>query len=112
MVEDCMDWDHMTPERLVQVHGGLTFSNLCADGEPEDGICHTPESGRPANVWWFGFDCGHSNDLMPPTGDPRIDNLFSRLETNDLWGGRVYRDFPYVQAEVTQLAAQLAGVSG
>lgn len=38
------------------VHGGLTFS----------GFWPNKRSRNPySRLWWFGFDCGHWNDLMP-----------------------------------------------
>lgn len=48
------------------VHGGITFSGKCQPGGGENhGICHVPEPGEPDDVWWFGFDCCHFNDLSP-----------------------------------------------
>jgi hypothetical protein len=80
----------------VEVHGGLTFSNPCSHSEDESqGICHIPEPGTSDDVWWFGFDCAHYNDLSP---------LMLRFSS---YGGDVYRDVPYVAAQVTSLAAQL-----
>lgn len=81
----------------VEVHGGLTFADGCAHSEDESqGICHVPEPGTSDNVWWFGFDCAHCFDLMPG-----IFNLLRPTERD------VYRDVPYVAAQVTSLAAQL-----
>ena len=37
--------DH-TPESLIDVHGGITFSNLGED------------------CWWFGFDTAHHGDFL------------------------------------------------
>lgn len=37
----------------VEVHGGLTFSQQ-GDGERWD-----------KDLWWLGFDCAHSQDLVP-----------------------------------------------
>lgn len=77
----------------VSVHGGLTFANKCAEGQCEEGsICHLAPEGED-DVWWFGFDCAHAGDMCPER------NLSSLGET--------YRDFAYVTAEVTALAAQL-----
>lgn len=83
----------------LRVHGGLTFSDSCALEESADGhgICHVPEPGRPADVWWLGFDCAHEGlrgDLVPRGG----------------WcpSGAVYRDLAYVRDQVTSLARQLA----
>ena len=66
------------------VHGGLTFSDSCSGH-----ICHVPEPGRPDNVWWLGFDCGHSWDRAP---------------VNYGWGGGTYRTQEYVKKEVEMLA--------
>ena len=66
-------------------------------------ICHVPEAGRPDHVWWFGFDCAHAGDRCP---------IHERkgFAADD---GEVYRDVPYVEAEVRSLAKQLASpVSG
>lgn len=64
-------------------------------------ICHIPLAGRPDKVWWFGFDCAHSGDLLPAYKD--LGGLgIDRYET--------YKDRRYVEGEVRQLAEQLAGV--
>ena len=83
----------------TEVHGGLTYSNFCeANADEAQGICHLPEPGEPAHVWWFGFDCAHCWDISP--GMPRmIDDPGSR-----------YRSLPYVQAECASLAKQLAAL--
>ena len=88
-------YDH-APESLVEVHGGLTFSDFCHEGRGDDAICHVPYEGRP-EVYWFGFDCGHAFDLQP-----------SSIFTIDI--DAVYRDIPYVKNEVAHLASQLAAV--
>lgn len=69
----------------VEVHGGLTF----ADGR-------TPGADKPVGLWWFGFDCGHFNDLCP--GMLR----YGWHESNT-----TYRDLAYVRAECASLAVQL-----
>lgn len=85
------------PERAIEVHGGLTFSDFCHEGPPECGICHTPVEGRPDRVWWLGFDCAHSGDLTPKyAADPN-------WPIRDGW----YKSRKYVEREVVQLAAQL-----
>jgi hypothetical protein len=90
------------------VHGGLTYANLCVEGRPEgEGVCHVPESGRPANVWWLGFDCAHSWDFLP--------GMAARMRARGcddgaLWDQgpmETYRDIAYVKREVGKLAAQL-----
>lgn len=81
----------------VDVHGGLTYADACEETTEEGtGICHVPLEGRPAHVWWLGFDCAHYRDLVP--------SMVSAMPPTD---GR-YRDIAYVEAEVTRLAEQLA----
>lgn len=76
----------------LDVHGGLTYSDRC-DGSR---ICHIPKPGEPDDVWWFGFDCGHSSDLLPGMRDYGF--------------GGTYRTLDYVRAEIQKLAEQLAQV--
>jgi hypothetical protein len=68
----------------IEVHGGLTFSgyweNLC------DGL------------WYFGFDCGHADDIdNPPDIVPEYPH---RLRYNKSMG--------YVERQTRRLAEQLA----
>lgn len=102
----------------LDVHGGLTFSGACQDHEDADlshGICHLPLPGRPADVWWLGFDCGHALDQMPAL-DARMRDYEKMTgvklpQLPALVGDpfrSVYRDLPYVQEQVTRLAEQLA----
>lgn len=93
------DWHYeCSPQGVVEVHGGLTFSGECHEGgKPESAICHVPQPGRPADVTWFGFDCSHAWDL-----DPSMAKYGMRDGT--------YRDLAYVVAETERLAAQLAEV--
>ena len=80
-----------TPESRVRVHGGLTFSGLSQGrvslDEPD------PE------LWWFGFDCAHSDDLAPGL---MLD--FNAAETP--WRG-TYRNLEYVGDAVLELARQI-----
>jgi thiol-disulfide isomerase/thioredoxin len=68
----------------LPVHWGLTFSDKCC-GIPDNleevsdylrpkveehgpyafMVCHKVEDGEDENVWWFGFDCAHCDDVMP-----------------------------------------------
>jgi hypothetical protein len=83
-------------EDYPDVHGGLTFADACSETVREDGggICHVPYPGRPADVWWLGFDCAHAVDFCP-----------KRDEDGD-YG--VYRNLAYVRQQVASLAKQLA----
>lgn len=87
-------------EPKVTVHGGLTYADLCQEGGGH--ICHIPQPGEPAQVWWFGFDCHHSHDFAP--GSHALDRklgLFTTLLDEQ------YRDWTYVRREVESLAVQL-----
>jgi len=97
------DYDHVD----VDVHGGLTFAGACDEDAPEGhGICHVPAPGRPADVWWLGFDCGHLFDVSPAfDAREREADLpplpsFAGLPTT-------YTSLAYVRAEVEALARQL-----
>lgn len=97
---------YMEIEGDVEVHGGLTFSSLCEEVSEEDmdtvaAICHVPAPGRPAEVWWLGFDCAHSiTDVIP-----RIYQQYP----NDFHLGahETYKDIAYVTGECKFLAAQV-----
>jgi hypothetical protein len=89
----------------VRVHGGLTFMGPCEPGgDPRDSICHAVEPGEDDDVVWFGFDCGHYQDLSP--------GLNALKSLRDLMPDGVYRDQAYVTAEVESLATQLAAMVG
>jgi hypothetical protein len=92
-------WCGHSPECLVEVHGGLTFSDSCAESDDEsEGICHVAEDGRPDHVWWFGFDCGHSGDFSPK---------YAGLGLGFLTGDETYKGRMYVEGYVRSLAKQL-----
>ena len=95
------DYDS-SPEKHVDVHGGLTYSDFCADH-----ICHVPQPGESDNVYWFGFDCGHFDDVLPGM-DAYLRQLPSHVE-HEPFGS--YKDVAYVRAEVERLAAQLLAVA-
>jgi hypothetical protein len=88
--------DH-SPSHRLDVHGGLTYADSCDDeGNEATAICHVPQPGREADVWWFGFDCGHSWDESPAYR----------------YGyGGTYKDIAYVTRECERLAEQLSAVS-
>lgn len=65
------------------------------------GICHVPEEGEPAKVWWFGFDCSHCDDISPGYDFGRSFDF----------GQRAYRDVGYVREQVAGLAKQLKAMS-
>lgn len=82
--------EYETP--AVDVHGALTFASACNEGD-KFGVCHVPESGRPAHVWWFGFDCAHLGDKSP---------AYDRHSGID-----IYRTLRYIKDECANLARQL-----
>ncbi len=87
-------------DSIVDVHGGLTYSDSCNEAAAEDkGICHVPVPGRPGDVWWFGFDCAHYMDFAPRMR-ANVGVAFGDDET--------YRTVGYVRGECARLAAQLA----
>lgn len=100
-------WDdtpgHVSPERVLSVHGGITFASFCVESEDGEGhgICHVAEPGRPEKVFWFGFDCGHSMDLMPAMA------AFEQHMGFDNPLAAQYRDIHFVKEQIEELAAQL-----
>jgi len=79
----------------VDCHGGLTYADACAGN-----ICHVPAPGEPEHLWWFGFDCHHSNDMAPEDTTERMRQF--------AWGrGGSYRDAGYVRRQTERLAEQL-----
>lgn len=95
--DDVHYYDEDEGRSFPEVHGGLTFSDSRSEVERADGggICHIPEPGRPADVWWLGFDCAHCDDLCPG-------------HTRYFRESGSYRDLEYVKREVAALAKQLA----
>jgi len=86
-----LDW---SDERLTaRAHGGITYSRKC-----QGDVCHVAKSGEPDDVWWIGFDCAHSGDLVPTT--------FALLKDARWHQGDVYRGVDYVMAECRRLAEQ------
>lgn len=66
----------------IVIHGGLTYS---APKLPRRGV-------DAAGTWFLGFDCAHSDDLVPR-----------------LWRRGTYRTVDYVLLEVLRLVDQCAG---
>lgn len=90
---------HPSPERLLSVHGGITYANAC-----HGTICHTPIRPGQDHVWWFGFDTGHAFDLAPGLRAAGIGLGLPSLFRDD---GGTYRTFDYVKGETDRLAEQL-----
>ena len=88
----------------VEVHGGLTYASMCREDTP---ICHVPEPGEPADVYWLGFDCAHAWDIMPAMA--ARERAMGLPSIGD--GSEHYWRMADVRAEVESLAEQLAGVT-
>jgi hypothetical protein len=81
-------------EVKADVHGGLTFADVCSGtNENGRGICHPEHGAANEVVWWLGFDCAHLGDRCP---------------SYDSGYGGTYKSFDYVKHEVESLAAQLS----
>src|SRR4051794_8253554 len=39
-------------ECSLDAHGGVNYADAC---DEKAGICHVPQPGMPADVWWLGF---------------------------------------------------------
>ena len=111
-----LDYD-VEPMTDLDVHGGLTYAASCQQADA-DGICHVPQPGRPADVWWFGFDCGHYMDVVPgmlkydnPLAGAIVDlsNTLEHVLTPPERRESVatYRDIDYVKGQCTTLAKQI-----
>lgn len=83
---------------LFSIHGGLSFGN------------QMDESGD----WFFGFDCGHSQDYLP-TLDALIkyshvlDSTSRSPGSSRLFDKKNYKTIKYVKTECASLANQLKG---
>jgi len=91
---------------ILDAHGGINFSREChPNGDEKSSICHLPEPGEPDHMWWFGFDCGHCDDLSPGMAD-----INKRLGISHYRHG-IYRDVAYVKDQIASLAKQLKAVA-
>lgn len=79
-----------------EVHGGLTYAERC-----QGAICHVTTNG-PDDVWWLGFDCCHSGDLM--AFDLRRNDDLGVLDGFTRHGE--YRTLSFVRAQTEHLAEQ------
>lgn len=89
----------------ADTHGGLSYSDACGGD-----VCHVPAAGKPHDVWWVGFDCGHGFDLKP-AHRPMLNSvrgLTEEMVTSMLGMGEQYRDIDYVRRTVLDLAQQAA----
>ena len=75
----------------IRVHGGLTFSGKF---EKKEGL---PFESLSSDIWWFGFDTAHFQDLVPSM------ELFPAMQRKNMQ----YRDIKYVETEVNNLLSQI-----
>jgi hypothetical protein len=54
---------------------------------------------KKTDLWWFGFDCAHCDDLRP-----------EHAEEGYYATGKTYRTFEYAEAETEGLAVQLSEI--
>jgi hypothetical protein len=82
------DWFN---DRDVEVHGGLTYSEL------------DKETGE----WVVGFDCNHANDFAPKMVALIFKYSSDADAERELENHGKYKDWAYVKEEVCSLARQL-----
>lgn len=88
----------------VEVHGGLTFVGPCVGH-----ICHdaTTEPVANVDVYWLGFDCGHSFDFMPGLQKEIRDGMAKIFDIPErMLPEETYKNMDYVTEECRKLAAQ------
>lgn len=78
----------------LNVHGGITFSNVCVDD-----ICHPGKN----KVFWFGFDCAHGGDYKPGISFM----MYGETSYNKRGMEGTYKDIEFVKKEYIRLAKQL-----
>jgi hypothetical protein len=85
-------YDKPRGELHFDVHGGVTYAHRETDEQS------VPRADRSEDLYWIGFDCCHSQDLVPA--------VFSRMpeRVRSLF---TYRDVAFVREHVERLAAQL-----
>ena len=80
----------------IDIHGGLTFSQLGSDDPP----------WKDKNLWWFGFHCAHNSDTTE-----RQRWSFERPRKVRPWGLPLHTwTISEICVETTKLADQLATV--
>lgn len=108
--------DFMDVSGLFEVAHGVNYSDSCDEAAPyPQGICHLPIVGRPANVWWFGFEYANAMwDVVPSIMGVEA-MMRKRYEESPLYEQAksylpvpTYKNLAFVQQSCTSLAEQLA----
>ena len=101
-----------SPESMLNVHGGITFTGVCQETPDEATICLLVEEGEEEKVFWFGFDCAHVGDQWSMASDAKMRKRYADWDTRypKMRGGETYKNLAYVQEECRSLAKQLKAV--
>jgi hypothetical protein len=76
------------------------------DYSPHGGFTYSGWGGDKSNVWWFGFDCAHSEDFLP--------GLYIKMRMvnhsgKDSWPPTTnYRTWEFVDAEIAKVMEGIA----
>lgn len=105
-------WHGMDAFKIpAHAHGdGLNYGSLCDGNEDGPNICHVPEPGRPADVWWIGFHCAGTWDVQPSRDADLAAEGINPPESFP-WP-RTYRTIRYVRDECVALATQVMEADG
>jgi len=87
---------------LLHPHGGVTWVGHNPIGVD---IADVPGSSSQIkrlyeNLWFIGFDCAHSGDLIPGM---MTNKMLDIMGSFSLQGTNVYRDYNYLSSQVTKL---------
>lgn len=85
-----------SPESVFDVHGGITFAG---DGKGEYPV--------KSDLWWFGYDCGHSWDAASPEHIEKMMQIYPYRPFMWSGAGRTFRDLDYCVNECERLAEQI-----
>lgn len=92
----------VTSGELVGVH----YNDLVMDDyAPHGGFTYSGRDGE-SNVWWFGFDCAHSEDFLPGI---YIKMRMVNHSGKDSWPPSAnYRTWEFVDAEIRKVMEGVA----
>jgi hypothetical protein len=115
-------WYDVSPYDLnchaEDMHSELNFGSRCDEGkdiETEAAICHVPAPGRPDDVYWIGFDCAHTWDLVPIYDTMSADGWGKKTLYEALGEGPMhatYKSLAFVMGEVGKLAGYAKAAAG